>query len=131
MDKKQIGLFILTKISMSEEAITPEENMDIWISPAHWKAMDAEKKAVVVDLWHRENNYDNEFLLVSMISPKNSYDVGITFYAPGTTTGSDSDNKDIVRSSLYITLKELKIPHLKSTHSQISKKRDSFIGKEK
>ena len=131
MDIKKLGQKI--KLGYSGEVVegsATNKRSELWFSPAHWKAMAAEKQAVVVDIWHRDHGYSCRFPFGNMATPaKNedgkltlsSYDVGITF----------SIGPDIRQQAILETVKELKIPHLLADYEKVRTKREAVVSRSK
>ena len=102
------------KTAASGDAVPATKSSDdddkkkIWITPTNWKTMGSEKQSVVVDIWHRDNSYSDDFPWNDM-APGGD---GITF--------SVSNLKE--KTALRI-LQKGKIPHKRATYEQIEKGR--------
>lgn len=112
--KKMAGDVVASEGSM--------ESSEIWVSPKHWKAMTDDKRAVVVDMYHRSDSYSKKFPFHNMTSPSDSYSVGITFNING-----DGDLNSETKLELF---KELKIPHLLGTYDEVRKAKEKLLPKQ-
>ena len=121
---KKIGKVIKTASGDSAIVVSESGPKEIWISPKHWKAMDDEKKAIVVDLYHNENGYSKAFPFFNMTKPSDSYEVGITFNEHSSDKRTDNA---IISSSIASIFKKLNIPYALLNYSELSKKRREYI----
>jgi len=110
----------------------PGEPKEVWISPTHWDNMDDEKKAYVVDIFHRFKSGASRFPFENMLKKTMKktgpqadeettvgyYDVGITFTVYTDTLRGQAMIKE---------LEAFKIPNVIATFSDISKKQSIFF----
>ena len=125
METKMLGKNVLDKLGNSVTADSNSVvNKEIWIGPQHWKAMNSEKQAVVVDFWHSNRGYESRFPFNQMEIPpktnsgektKSIYDIGITFNV----------GQGLKEQSILETIRAVKIPHLYAVYDDINKKREA------
>lgn len=102
----------IEKTADSGDAVSMTDSDDdkkrVWITSANWKTMGTEKQAVVVDIWHRDNAYSDDFPWNDMAAGGD----GVTF--------SVTNLKE--KTALRI-IQKAKIPHKRATYEQIEKGR--------